>query len=67
MLDEHSSYKGLYVNGRRVHRFILCQNYMMFPLVLYPPPLNYFEAVYCLFAVAEGWLLLDIERFVLFL
>ena len=29
---------------RRVHRFILCQNYMIFPLVLYPP---YFEAVYC--------------------
>ena len=30
-----------------------------------PPPS--FEAVYCLFAVAEGWLLLDIEWFVLFL
>ena len=27
-----------------MHRFILCQNYMMLPLVLYPP---YFEAVYC--------------------
>ena len=32
-------------NVRRVHRFILCQTYMMFPLVLYPPPS--FEAVYC--------------------
>ena len=46
-------FEGLYFqlyfrNGRRVHRFILCQNYiMMFPLVLYPPP--YFEAEYCLF------------------
>ena len=35
------------INGRRVHRFILCQNYMMFLLVLNPPP--YFEAEYCLF------------------
>ena len=34
--------EDLYV--RRVHRFILCLNYMMFPLVLYPPS---FEAVYC--------------------
>ena len=25
--------------GRRVHRFILCQNYMMFLLVLKPDPL----------------------------
>ena len=31
-------------NGRRVHRFIHSQNYMMFPLVLKTP---YFEAVYC--------------------
>ena len=29
---------------RWVHRFILCLNYMMLPLVLYPPS---FEAVYC--------------------
>ena len=44
--------------------FIPYQNYMMFPLVLYTP---YFEDLYCLFAVAEGWLLLDIGWFVLFL
>ena len=31
-----------------MHRFILCQNYMMFLLVLYPPP-PYLEAEYCLF------------------
>ena len=31
-----------------MHRFILCQNYMMFLLVLNPPP-PYFEAEYCLF------------------
>ena len=35
----------IFRNGRRVHRFILCQNYMMFLLVLTPPP--YFEAEYC--------------------
>ena len=28
---------------------------------------SYFEAVYCLFTVAEGWLLLDIGWFVLLL
>ena len=39
-------------------------NYIMFSLVLYPPS---FEAVtIALFAVAEGWLLLDIGWFVLF-
>ena len=38
---------------------------MMFPFVLNPPP-PYFEDVYYLFAVAEGWLLLDIGWFVLF-
>ena len=33
----------------------------MFPSVLNPPPPPaYFECVYCLLAVAEGWLLLDI-------
>ena len=26
----------MFRNGRRVHRFILCRSYMMFPLVLYP-------------------------------
>ena len=36
---------GMTQNGHRVHRFILCLNYMMFPLVLSPRPL--FEAVYC--------------------
>ena len=29
-----------------MHRYILYQNFMMFPLVLLPPPLS-FEAVYC--------------------
>ena len=45
---------------RRAHRFIHnCLNYMMFPLVLYlsPPLLRQCIAI---FAVAEGWLLLDI-------
>ena len=36
----------IFRNGRRVHRFILCQNYMMFLLILYPPPLFW------------GWILL---------
>ena len=31
-----------------MHRFIRCQNYMMFPLVLYPHPTPNFEDVYCL-------------------
>ena len=39
---------------------------MMFLLVLYPPPPN-FELNIAYFAVAEGWLLLDIGLFVLFL
>ena len=43
--------------------FILCQNCMMFLLVLYPPILRLNIAY---FAVAEGWLLLDIGWFVLF-
>ena len=46
------------------YRFILCQNYMMFPLVLPPPPI--LRLCIALFAVAEGWLLLDIGWFVLF-
>ena len=37
---------------------ILCQNYMMFLLVLYPPSILRLNIAY--FAVAEGWLLLDI-------
>ena len=53
----------IFRNGRRVHRFLLCQNYMMFPLVLYPPCFRQFIAI---FAVAEGWLLLDIGWLVLF-
>ena len=44
--------------------FTLCQNCMMFLLVLYPPPL--LRQCIALFTVAEGWLLLDIGRFVLF-
>ena len=39
--------------GLRVHRFILCQNYMMFPLVCNAPP-PYFEAVYCLICGHQG-------------
>ena len=39
---------------------------MMFPLVLYPPP-PILRLCIALFAVAEGWLLLDIGWFVLFL
>ena len=58
---------GPYTEGnvRRVLRFIPCLNYMMFPLVLYPPPL--LRQCIAIFAVAEGWLLLDIGLFVLFL
>ena len=54
--------RNYFQNGRRMHRLILCQNYMIFPLVLYPLP-PYFEVVYCFFVVtvAEGWLLLDIR------
>ena len=44
--------------GRQVHRFILYQNYMKFPLVLYPHPI--LRLGIALFAVAEGWLLLNI-------
>ena len=32
---------------RRVHRFIICLNYMMFPLVLYPPFLRQCDAFIC--------------------
>ena len=56
----------IFRNVRRVHRFILCQNYMMFPLVLNPPP-PILRLCIDLFAVAKGWLLLDIGWFVLFL
>ena len=52
-------------NVRRVHRFILCLNYMMIPLVLYPLPL--LRQCIATFTVAEGWLLLDIGWFILFL
>ena len=45
--------------NRRVHRFILYPNYMMF-LLVFLPPLS-FEIGFVLFAVAEGWLLLDIR------
>ena len=48
-----------------VHRFMFCLNYMMFPLVLYPP--LFLRQCIAIFAVAEGWLLLDIGWFVLFL
>ena len=50
----------------RVHSFILCQNYTMFLLVLNPPP-PILRLNIAYFAVAEGWLLLDIGWFVLFL
>ena len=36
--------RNYFPNVRQVNCFILCLNYMMFPLVLYPPS---FEAVYC--------------------
>ena len=48
----------------RVHRFILCLTYTMFPLVFTSSLLKQCIAI---FAVAEGWLMLDIGRFVLFL
>ena len=51
---------------RRLHRFILSQNYMMFPFVLSPPP-SILRLCIALFAVAQGWLLLDIGWFVLLL
>ena len=51
-------------NVRRVHRSLLCLNYMLFPFVLYPPLLRRCVAI---FAVAKGWLLLNIGWFVLFL
>ena len=40
-----SSWGIIFGNGLRVERLILYQNYMVFPLVLSPPPS--FEAVYC--------------------
>ena len=49
---------------RRLFLFIICQNYVMFPLVLWPSPILMLWIA--LFAVAEGWLLLDIGWFVLF-
>ena len=53
----------IFRNGRRVHRFILCQNYMMFLLVLNPPP-SILRLNIAYLAVAEGWLF---GWFVLFL
>ena len=50
--------------GRRVHRFLPCQAYIMSPLVL--DPLSRLRKYFALFMVAEGRLLLDIKRFVLF-
>ena len=47
----------IFQNVRRVHRFILCLTYMMFPLDLYPPLLR---QCFALFSVALGWSLLDI-------
>ena len=41
---KHPCWWIIFRNDRRVYRFILCQNYMMFPLVC--PPSS-FEAVYC--------------------
>ena len=55
--DEESFFR----NVRRVHRFILCLNYNDVPVCFVTPPPS-FLAVYCCiatFAVAEGWLLLD--------
>ena len=47
----------IFRNVPRVHRFILCLNYMMFPLVLSPSLLRQCIAI---FAVAEWCLLLGI-------
>ena len=58
---QHSWWGIVFRNVRRVHRIILCLNYMMFPLVLYLP--LFWGNV---FAVVEGWLLLDIGLFVWF-
>ena len=44
------------INGSRVHRFILCQNYTVGFVT--PPPVVRLCIAY--FAVGEGWLLLDI-------
>ena len=51
--------------------FILCQNYMVFLLILNhtplpPPPPSYLRQGLALFVVAQGWLFPDIEWFVLF-
>ena len=62
----HPWWVVVFQSGRRVHRFMLCQNVVVFPLVLYPP-LPVLGLCVALFAVAEGWLLLDIGWFVLFL
>ena len=56
--------RNYFRNVHRVHRFILCLNYMMFPLV--PPPSLLMHCV-AIFAVAEVWLFLDIGWFVLLL
>ena len=45
-----------------MHRFILCLNYIMFPLVC----IVHLRQRIAKFAVAEGWLLLDSGWFVLF-
>ena len=50
----------MFRNVRRVHYFILCLNYMLFPFPLL------FRQCIAIFAVAEGWLFLDIGLFVLF-
>ena len=42
---------NLYAKLRRMHSFILCQNYMMFLLVLYQTS---FEAVYCFLRSPKG-------------
>ena len=49
----------IFRNGRRVHRFILCQKYICSRWFCNsPPPLRLCIA---LFAVAEDWLLLDLS------
>ena len=47
LVGDLAATKSVAVRFLNMHRFKLCQNYMMFLLVLYPPP--YFEAEYCLF------------------
>ena len=65
--DFHQNYKQswrgiVFRNDHRIHRFILCQMYLMSRWFCNTPRLRQFRAV---FAVAEVWLLCDIGWLVL--